>query len=337
MSVAYPQFPIGPNSSGGAEQILFRLERGIVEAGHRSIVIAAAGSVVRGELIETPAFGSEISEKDRENSQRIHRGRIEHALCRAPIDLIHFHGLDFSCYLPDCEIAKLVTLHLPVAWYSPSVFKLPNIRYCCVSEAQASTVPKEERPDVVLNGIDTGLFKSTCETRRNLLWLGRICAEKGTHVALRVAHRLQLPLVVAGPVHPFQAHQEYFANEVQPLLDSQRQWIGAASLSEKIELLSRARCLLIPSLVPETSSLVAMEAASSGTPVIAFRSGALPEVVEHGATGFIVDNEDEMASAVECVSVISAERCREQARARFDAVRMVRDYLALYERILTSA
>ena len=100
-------------------------------------------------------------------------------------------------------------------------------------------------------------------------------------------------------------------------------------------LLARAQCLLIPSSVAETSSLVAMEALASGTPVIAFRSGALPEIVAHGETGFIVDSGEEMAEAVSEVSCLSRVRCGDEAVRRFDSARMVDDYLALYRRMTT--
>jgi glycosyltransferase involved in cell wall biosynthesis len=166
------------------------------------------------------------------------------------------------------------------------------------------------------------------------LWIGRICPEKGVHIALEVAHRTGLPAIIAGPVHPFREHQLYFSERVQPLLDDQRQYVGPIGLEQKIELLGQASCLLIPSLVAETSSLVAMEAISSGTPVIAFRSGALPEVIDHGATGFIVDSQDEMVIALERIGDISPDICREVARCRFDSARMVRDYLSLYESLL---
>ena len=100
---------------------------------------------------------------------------------------------------------------------------------------------------------------------------------------------------------------------------------------QKTELLAGAKCLLIPSLVAETSSLVAMEAISAGTPVIAFRSGALPEVIDHGVTGFIVDSQEEILTALQNLGDITAENCRQIARDRFESARMVRDYLNLYE------
>ncbi len=339
LSVAIPLLPVSRDSAGGAEQILSLVEHGLVQAGHRSIVIAARGSEVRGELIATSPLNGQITEAQRNSSQREHLGCIEAALRQYPIDLIHFHGLDFSTYLPAQSVRKLATLHLPVDWYPGSIFATPDLHLNCVSNSQAKTAPSKTKLAVVLNGIELEQYAPrTASTnhffRNSLLWIGRICPEKAVHVALEVAHRLDLPAIIAGPVHPFHDHQVYFSERVQPLLDGRRQHVGPVGLSEKTKLLAEARCLLLPSLVAETSSLVAMEAISSGTPVIAFRSGALPEVIDEGVTGFLVDSEDEMADAVKRIGEISAATCREVARRRFDAARMVNDYIKLYESLL---
>jgi glycosyltransferase involved in cell wall biosynthesis len=170
--------------------------------------------------------------------------------------------------------------------------------------------------------------------REFLLFIGRICPEKGVSRALRVAHRLGMSMVVAGPVHPFRFHQDYFTNEVAPLLDNQRRYVGAVDIAEKCDLLRRARCLLIPSVAAETSSLVAMEAAASGVPVVAYKSGALAEIVEDGITGFVVPDEDRMAEAVTRISEISPAICRAHAVERFDENRMANDYLAIYSELV---
>jgi glycosyltransferase involved in cell wall biosynthesis len=336
LSVAYPLLPVGSDSGGGAEQILSLVEQGLVNAGHRSVVIAAKGSKTAGELIEGSVTEGEITDDVRQEAQRVHLTCIQKALERYPIDLIHFHGLDFYSYLPEQTAPMLATLHLPVSFYPAWIFDCERVQLNCVSNAQANSVPSPRKPPVVSNGVDTGRFRGNSGKKEFLLVLTRICPEKGVHIALEVAHRLDLRLIIAGPVHPFRDHQIYFSERVQPLLDKKRQYVGPVGSDTKVALLAGARCLLIPSLVAETSSLVAMEAISSGTAVIAFRSGALPEVVEHGETGFIVDCQDQMMNAVQRTDEISPETCRSIAKRRFDASRMVDDYVELYKRIFTA-
>ncbi|MBV9675932.1 MAG: glycosyltransferase family 4 protein [Acidobacteriaceae bacterium] len=333
LSVGYPLLPVSVDAAGGAEQILALLEQSLVQGGHRSLVVAAEGSKVCGELITTPAVNGEMTEEVRQEAQEAHRLAIRETLEKYEVDLIHFHGLDFYAYLPESPIPKLATLHLPLDWYPDEIFELPGIQLNCVSQMQAHSVPDKKRVFVVPNGIDTKKFCANGAHTGPLLWLGRICPEKGVHLALEVAHQLNLPLTVAGPVHAFREHQTYFREYVEPLLDDQRQWIGAVGMRQKISLLAQARALLIPSLVPETSSLVAMEAISSGTPVVAFCSGALPEVVEDGVTGFIVEGQAQMAEAIGRLHEISSSMCRARAAKRFSMECMVARYMELYHRL----
>ena len=338
LSVAYPLLPVSSSSGGGSEQILHTLDHGLVRAGYRSIVIAAKGSAVDGELIETPAAPAEITDSAREHAQQVHRHQIEVVLNHNRVDLIHFHGLDFLAYRPRSHTpSQLATLHLPLTWYPATLFDETDLFLNCVSRNQAGSEPEAETLPVVPNGIDLEKFQ-LCENRQEyLLWLGRVCPEKGAHVALRVAHRLNLPLIVAGPIHPFSAHKMYFAEQVEPLLDDKRRYIGPVDTKRKAELLANARSLLVPSLIAETSSLVAMEAIGSGTPVVAFRSGALPEIVDEGITGFIVQSEEDMAKAVSETRRISSLTCRAIAKKRFAASRMNQDYFKLYDLILSQS
>jgi glycosyltransferase involved in cell wall biosynthesis len=165
------------------------------------------------------------------------------------------------------------------------------------------------------------------------LFLGRICPEKGVHIAIDAAKRANVPLLIAGEVYPYVEHERYFREEIVPRLDHMRRFIRTAGFARKRRLLTAARCLLVPSLVPETSSLVAREAAACGTPVIAFRIGALPETVIHGRTGFIVDDEAAMAQAITEAGRIDPAVCRAVARERFSLERMTGRYLDLYHRL----
>jgi glycosyltransferase involved in cell wall biosynthesis len=167
------------------------------------------------------------------------------------------------------------------------------------------------------------------------LVLGRVCPEKGFHFAIDASVRAGVPLLIAGQVFAWAEHQRYFDSEIVPRLDRLRRWVGPVTGHRKRKLLAAARCVLIPSLAPETSSLVAMEALAAGTPVIATRVGALPEIVEHGRTGFIVDDVAAMASALHEIERIDPEVCRAAACERFALDRMTGAYLALYVRLVS--
>jgi glycosyltransferase involved in cell wall biosynthesis len=138
-------------------------------------------------------------------------------------------------------------------------------------------------------------------------------------------------------VFPYPEHESYYRKEIEPRLDGWRRFIGPIGGARKRRLLAAARCVLLPSLVAETSSLVAMEALAAGTPLIAYPSGALREIVEHGRTGFLVSSPQEMAEAIRSVGNLRSADCRESAMRRFPAERMCSRYLAVYEEMAARA
>lgn len=340
LSVAYPAAPVDADPVGGAEQIVAHLDRALVAAGHRSIVIACEGSRVNGTLISTPRPPEVLTPEVRRQLAANHRSAIATALQRYPVDIVHLHGIDCAAYLPQQSVPTLVTLHLPPSWYPRELFDDPHPRLTlnCVSHSQRFTCPPATHPiAVVENGVDVERHRPIARPGDHVLVLGRICPEKGQHLALQAARRAGVPLLIAGSVFPYPEHTDYFQSEVVPQLDDLRQFIGAVQGRRKTELLATARCVLIPSLAPETSSLVAMEALACGTSVVALRTGALPEVVEHGRTGIIVDSVDDMAAAIVATADLQRADCRHAAEQRFSAARMAERYLQLYQQILAAA
>ena len=340
LSVAYPFAPVGPDATGGAEQILTALDAALVRAGHRSIVVACAGSTTQGTLIETRRWQDEITDDVRRHAWREHRQAFAHAVSCHHVDLVHMHGVDFYEYMPDGDVPTLATLHLPPTWYPPEIFNFHELnRFIhCVSQSQARDCPAGARMlPPIQNGIDVDRLTIHLRKREFAIALGRICPEKGFHLAIEAAKLAGLPLLLAGKVFPYTAHIDYFENEIRPRLDRSRRFIGPIGLRMKRRLLTQARCLLVPSLVPETSSLMTMEALACGTPVIAFRSGALPELICEGRTGFVVNDVEEMAAALARIDTLDPETCRQTARQRFSATRMVRDYFNVYEHLRRSA
>ena len=336
LSVAYPLAPTGPDAVGGAEQILSALDQALVATGHQSLVVACAGSRICGKLIEIPATerGAAITPPSIKRVHESVRRAIDTAIRARRIDLIHLHGIDFPAYLPPFGPPVLATLHLPPAWYPAEALRpsRPRTWLNCVSRSQYEACPSSPAllPPIE-NGVDVETLAKLRHARRGFaLMLARICPEKGQRLALEAAHQADVPLLMGGEVFPYPAHLDYFETEVRPRLDHRRRFLGPFGLARKRRLLAAARCVLIPSLAPETSSLVAMEAAAAGTPVIAFPNGALPETVEHGRTGFLVENVREMVEAIARADKIDPGICRAVARVRFSHVRMVAQYLDLY-------
>ena len=256
------------------------------------------------------------------------------------LSIVHDHSGPFWRHDAQVDVPVLATLHLPRALYSESAFNaLPrNVYFNCVSESQAASFRDLPRMmPVVQNGIDVERFAMSRKKDEYLLWLGRICPEKAPHLAIEAAKRAGIKLVLAGQVYPFSYHRMYFENEVKPLLEarnSNAEFIGLPTFKEKVELLRRAKALLVTSLIAETSSLVAMEAGACGTPVVAFRNGALPEVVQHGHTGFTVRSVDNMVAAIRDVKDIWPDECRHFVESRFSSKAMADGYGMLYRRVI---
>jgi len=338
LNVAYPLAPVGPDAIGGAEQVLARLDAALVRAGHESIVLACEGSVTQGELIAGVPCAGPFDEAARKQACQKHREAIQRVLESRRVDLIHMHGIDFMAYLPSPGIPAVITLHLPPDWYGPEVFHVarPDTHLHCVSATQRRACPKGARllPDIE-NGVCSGNFRPQRKKRRYAVALGRICPEKGFHLALDAARESNTSLALAGKVYPYALHEQYFKEQIVPRLDRRRRFIGPAGGKKKTELLAAARCLLAPSLVPETSSLMAMETLSCGTPVVAFPSGCLAEIVEHGKTGFLVKDAREMAHAIVAAGDLDSDTCRHAASTRFSLERMTSQYLDMYRRVIT--
>jgi glycosyltransferase involved in cell wall biosynthesis len=335
--ISYPLLSISDASAGGAEQMLLTLQREMLRAGHRTTVAASDGSSVNGRLLAT---GEPVSSQDAfENREREHLQRILAYLRNHPdeFDLIHDESGGFFRHADECPVPVLATLHLPRGFYREEWLRLctRNLSFNCVSQSQAQTLADPPNViGVVQNGIALNRFPLRISNQNYLLWIGRICEEKAPHLAIAAAKRAGVPLVLVGQVYPFSYHQHYFEREIRPSLGRNVEFVDSPSLDRKLELLHNARALLLTSTAEETSSLVAMEAMACGTPVIAMRRGAFPEIVEDGETGFVVESIEEIAAAVNRSAEINPVACRRRVERRFSADRMAREYETLYYRLV---
>jgi glycosyltransferase involved in cell wall biosynthesis len=347
--VAYPLLTVSDESAGGAEQVLWTLEREMARRGALTTVAASAGSRVSGEFLSTGDPCTQPDDYERrciEHEDRVVdfvRWREREGM---PFDLVHDQSGSFWRRAAEIDIPVLATLHLPRSFYPAGSFDeiSENVSFNCVSASQArSFADLEALIGVAPNGIALDSFTGDdgadgqrgTGDRKELLWLGRICEEKAPHLALEIAARAGLPITIAGQIYPFSYHQQYFEREVAPRLREtpNAEFVSAPPVELKRQLLRQARALLITSLADETSSLVAMEAAASGAPVVALRRGALPEVVKDGVSGFLVEDAAEAMLALQRISSLSSKACVQYAQENFSAAKMAERYSALYEQL----
>jgi len=338
--VAYPLAPVSPDPVGGSEQVLAQLDRALNAAGHRTTIIAQAGSTTVGRLHSIPAEPGPIDEPMRHRAHHAMRAAIA---AQAPHhDLVHMHGLDFEAYWPPEGPPTLATLHLPLDWYSWTSLNptRPHTWLNPVSTSQCARAPWAP-PHLlapVRNGVDVNRYGPT-RSRNYLLFLGRMCPEKGAEIALDAARAAGARLLLAGELYPYPEHQAWFAERIAPRLGPRARWLGPVTGPAKARLLGGARAVLVPSTVAETGSLVTMEALASGAPVLGSDLGEIPNLIEPGVTGFTVTPGDARAMAHAIARIAELDR----AAARASALRRMRventsdAYLALYRDLIARA
>lgn len=336
LQAGYPFAPVTPDAVGGAEQVLVALDRALVACGCRSIVVAPHGSRCCGELCASPLPAGPLTGEVQHVGRRAFGDAIAAARDALAPDVIHLHGTDVAEYLPEPgEAPIVVTLHLWPTRYPRALFTAPreDVQFVCVSEAQRAACPNRRACRTIPNGVDLAFFHGDAGgrgPRSTVLLLGRICPEKAFHLAMDAAEEAGLDVAIAGQVFPYEEHEAYFREEVEPRLGPRARFLGPLDRLRTRDALATAACVAVPSTVPETSSLAAMEALACGTPVVAFRTPALAELVEDGLTGFLIDTVDEMAEAFRCVPALSRRGCRRAAETRCAAEAMIAGYLDLY-------
>ncbi|MGH9533482.1 MAG: glycosyltransferase [Terriglobales bacterium] len=355
LSIAYALTPVSTDACGGTEQIAARLlalhRRPPYVKRLRLTTVAATPSRLPGRVIRTnPGYWAAGAPAAADAAQarlaRWHDAAALAELRRGGYDLVHIQGAAFYGHAAEISLPCLLTLHLPLAFYPPGVFAAPppNLWLQAVSRTQCDTLrrqlPPPARPRLlghIANGIDLGRYRPGGAVGDYWLYLGRMCPEKAPHLAIALARRLRRRLVLAGAVYPFPAHQQYFRQYVAPHLGGDVIWLPALAEAEKIACLRGAAAVVIPSQAEETSSLVAMEAAACGRPVLAWSSGALPELVRQSVTGWVGDSLEALAARALWLAQIRPAGCRQHAERHFDARRMAQQYCALYEQLARTA
>src|SRR5215217_1707920 len=327
-------FAVPPTGYGGIELVVSLLADGLVDAGHDVTLFASGDSLTKADL-------SYIFE--RAPSELIGRSmpEIRHALaCYTQAD--EFDVVNDHSGVPAAALGGLVqtpvlhTVHGPLDTheaqdaYNSVAEAAPAVGLISISENQRRPMPDLPWAATIPNAIDLSLYPAKPHRGDYLLFLGRFSPDKGAHRAIAVAIELGLPLKMAGKNREPKERQ-YFAEFIEPHVGHGGiEYLGEVTHGEKVELLQEARATLFPIEWEEPFGLVMVESMACGTPVIATRHGAVPEVIEHGVSGVIVDSYRAMVAALDQADALDPLECRRYVEDRFAPERMVGDYLDAY-------
>jgi glycosyltransferase involved in cell wall biosynthesis len=311
----------------------------LVTQGHDITLFASGDSVTKARLTAT-CPRSLRTNPNCVDQQAPHFVMLEEVLRRSEeFDLIHFH-VDYMHY-PFSRRMKcphLTTLHgrLDIPELQAIYKEYKEMPVVSISNSQRKPLPFANWQGTVYHGLPENLFAFGDYPDDNLVFIGRTSKEKRPDRAIAIAKKAKRKIKIAAKVDT--ADAEYFKKQIEPLLKEPNvQFLGERGGREKQELLRRADAFLFPIDWPEPFGLVIIEAMACGTPVIAWKHGSVPELIEDGVTGFTVESMEQAVEAVKRVGTLSRKRCREAFVQRFTASRMARDYLKIYERLINKS
>jgi glycosyltransferase involved in cell wall biosynthesis len=323
---------VPPKLYGGTERVVSFLTEELINLGHDVTLFASGDSITSAKLESVWPRALRLDPAMRDPIAP-HMLLLERIIRLADdFDVLHFHidYLPFSLFTRQ-KTPWLTTMHgrLDLAELQPTFDTFSQVPLVSISNSQRRPLPQANFISTVLHGLPANLLTPLPVKPSYLAFLGRIAPEKGPDKAIRIARRVGIPLKIAAKVD--RADQEYFDSVIKPMLDGPGvEMIGEIGDGQKAAFLSNAHALLMPIDWPEPFGLVMIEAMACGTPVIAINRGSVPEVIDDGVSGFIVEDETGAVGAVEQLDQLSRTRVRQQFEKRFTARRMAEDYLAVY-------
>lgn len=325
---------VPPEKYGGTERVVSYLTEELVRLGHDVTLFASGDSITSAKLV--PICDRALSHTPSINRDAVLTWMLELVWNTShEFELIHSH-LDFVGFplARRSEVPIITTLHghLGVPELAPVYREFWDIPIVSISHSQRAPFPSNNWKANVYHGLPAGLHHYHPNSQRYLAFLGRMSPEKSPDVAIRIAQRLRIPLRMAAKVDP--VDREYFETLIAPLLaDPLIEYIGEITDKEKDEFLGNAYAAICP-YQPESFGLVVIEALACGTPVVTYRHGSFPELIDHGVTGFLCNDEDDMAQALLRIGEIDRARCRNAFEERFTVERMTKEYVQVYERLI---
>jgi glycosyltransferase involved in cell wall biosynthesis len=326
---------VPPRLYGGTERVVSYLTEELVGLGHDVTLFASGDSVTSAQLeaVWPQALRFETGLLDPFAPQML---LLETVSQRADqFDVLHFH-LDYWSFslFSRQRTPFLTTLHgrLDLPEFGPLYDQFRRVPLVSISDAQRRPLPRANFVATVQHGLPEALLRPQPVKPRYLAFLGRIAPEKRPDAAILIARRAGIPLKIAAKVD--RSDEAYYRDKIRPLIDGRHvELIGEIGEADKSEFLSGAIALLLPIEWPEPFGLVMIEAMACGTPVIAFNRGSVPEIIEDGLTGYIVDNEPAAVAAIERAARLPRGPIRQRFEQRFTAHRMAEDYLRVYDEL----
>jgi glycosyltransferase involved in cell wall biosynthesis len=327
---------VPPRFYGGTERIVSYLTEELVRLGHDVTLFASGDSITGAELVPccTRALRLDPLVRDIIPHFMLMIDKVrEHA---DEFDIIHFH-IDLFHFPLFRSLAgrTLTTLHgrQDLGDLKPFYSRFGEMPLVSISDDQRKPLPYANFVATIHHGIPAELHRPSFEQGSYLAFLGRISPEKRPDRAIRIARASGIPLKIAAKVD--KVDEDYFRNVILPLLDGPGvEFIGEINEREKAKFLGEAAALLFPVDWPEPFGLVMIEAMACGTPVLAFRGGSIPEVIDVGVTGNVVESEEEAIAALPAILSYDRRAVRQRFEQRFTATRMAKDYVSTYRRLL---
>lgn len=333
---------VPPKTYGGTERVIAALTEELIRMGHEVTLFASGDSKTSARLVSTiPSSLREYANHVRDECDLygMNEFTLEHIANayshQKEFDIIHDHNMHLSATVAQYAYRPVVmTLHGVISEGIGKLFGILNKPYLVsISHAQTEPAPTLNYIGNIYNGLDMEHYPFSKNSEDYLLYVGRISANKGVHLAIDAAKRTGLKLIIAAKLDR-KENIEYYRKYIKPNLSKRIQWIGEVNESDRNRLYSKALCFLHPVTWREPFGLTLIEALACGCPVIAFNEGSIPEIIQHGKTGYVVRSVDEMIGLIRNVYSISRRYCRWYAFQNFNARVMARNYVSVYEKIL---
>ena len=329
---------VPPEKYGGTERVVSWLTEELVQQGHDVTLFASGDSITDAELVACSEQALRLDPRCKDTYPHLMMMLDTVRSCAHEFDIVHFHVEFFHLpFFRQMAERTLTTLHSRQDFHDYGLlYKTYNrMPLAAISRSQASAIPMANVASVIHHGLPANLLKANLKPKGDYLaFLGRIAPDKRPDRAIEIARAAGIPLRIAAKIDA--VDEAYYREKIKPLMDNGPgvEFIGEVNEREKQDFLGNARALLFPIDWPEPFGLVMIEAMACGTPVLAFRNGSVPEVIDEGVTGHVVDTVEQAIEVLPQTLALDRKRVRAVFDERFTAARMARDYVKLYRRIL---